>query len=594
MILINSNTRQFNVPGSDLVFGVVADSDAERKHFQCPRYVGDGLDLAACFIRINYRNANGKTDFYLVDDMAIDGDNITFSWLLSPKVTEYRGQVKFVMCAVGPDLKLKWHTTQGTGQVHEGLEPDNSHVESQTADVVAQLIAMVEAQTTAVEKVGADQVAAVKATAKTAQDNAVTTIETAGKNTRDSIPADYTTLSDAMRRAAPGIECSADGEVITLNDASDNPLRGMRIFGKSTQDGTPTPENPVEIVSVGDGGDVVVDVFSKNALRVNATSKTLNGVTFNVNADKSITVNGTASEQTVFTLSAYDIYLHSDFILSGCPKGGNETTYSLVASYHDAISSAWVTEEYDIGEGLVVAKDTTKKIRVSILIRKGVTASNLVFCPMLRLETALDATYEQYSGQRATIATPNSLPGIPVTSGGNYTNDNGQQWICDEVDFERGVYVRRVGSFSFAVEDMNSNENYPGWRNSGIAKYYPNASNAIGRYGAVSMCNIESAPSENVHINTTSTGDVMMIPNPSGMTQSEWKSKYPDLVFKLIVSIPTPVETPLSETELAAYRAMHTNKPNTTIINDSGAYMSVDYTADTKLYIDNKIKEALL
>lgn len=56
----------------------------------------------------------------------------------------------------------------------------------------------------------------------------------------------------------------------------------------------------------------------------------------------------------------------------------------------------------------------------------------------------------------------------------------------------------------------------------------------------------------------------------------------------------SPIEAPLSETELAAYRALHTNKPNTTILNDSGAYMSVDYTADTKLYIDNKIKEALL
>ena len=195
MITVNSNTRYFNVPGADLVFGVVADSDAERKYFQCPRYVGDNLDLASCFIRINYRNANGKDDFYLVDDMAIDGDNITFSWLLSPKVTEYRGQVKFVMCAVGPDLKLKWHTTQGTGQVMEGLEPDNSHVESQTADVVAQLISMVEAQTFAVEKVGADQAAAVKAAAETARMAAVNEIEAKRANSLASIPDDYTILS---------------------------------------------------------------------------------------------------------------------------------------------------------------------------------------------------------------------------------------------------------------------------------------------------------------------------------------------------------------------------------------------------------------
>jgi len=50
-----------------------------------------------------------------------------------------------------------------------------------------------------------------------------------------------------------------------------------------------------------------------------------------------------------------------------------------------------------------------------------------------------------------------------------------------------------------------------------------------------------------------------------------------------------PIETPLSETELAAYRALHTNKPNTTILNDGGAHMAVAYAADTKMYIDNKI-----
>lgn len=50
-----------------------------------------------------------------------------------------------------------------------------------------------------------------------------------------------------------------------------------------------------------------------------------------------------------------------------------------------------------------------------------------------------------------------------------------------------------------------------------------------------------------------------------------------------------PIETPLSETEIAAYRALHTNKPHTTILSDSGAHMAVEYVADTKLYIDKKI-----
>ena len=55
----------------------------------------------------------------------------------------------------------------------------------------------------------------------------------------------------------------------------------------------------------------------------------------------------------------------------------------------------------------------------------------------------------------------------------------------------------------------------------------------------------------------------------------------------------TPIETALSDAEIVAFKALHTNKPNTTILNDAGAYMSASYVADTKTYIDNKIKELM-
>lgn len=51
--------------------------------------------------------------------------------------------------------------------------------------------------------------------------------------------------------------------------------------------------------------------------------------------------------------------------------------------------------------------------------------------------------------QTITLQTPNGLPGIPVTSGGNYTDPSGQQWVCDEVDLERGVRVQRVDKAAF-------------------------------------------------------------------------------------------------------------------------------------------------
>lgn len=51
--------------------------------------------------------------------------------------------------------------------------------------------------------------------------------------------------------------------------------------------------------------------------------------------------------------------------------------------------------------------------------------------------------------QTITLQTPNGLPGIPVTSGGNYTDPQGQQWVCDEVDLKRGVKVQRVDKTCF-------------------------------------------------------------------------------------------------------------------------------------------------
>ena len=569
MITINSNTRYFNVPGADLVFGVVADSDAERKFFQCPRYVGDGLDLAACFIRINYRNANGKTDFYLVDDMVIDGDNITFSWLLSPKVTEYRGQVKFVMCAVGPDLKLKWHTTQGTGQVMEGLEPDNSHVESQTADVVAQLIAMVEAQTTAVENVGASQIVAVNAAAKTAQDGAVTAIETAGKNTRDSIPADYTALSDAMRRVAPGIECFADGNVITLSDASDNPLRGLRIFGKSTQDGVPTPENPAEIVSVGCGGSIDVSVTRKNLISPNAITLINENRNFACYKDKGLYLSsGTYTMSIGKVCDGLYVYAHSDnatvFV------GYNRSTFTFTLNTPQRVWLNFFDADSDL----------TPSLANTIQLEMGNTAT----------------VYEPYSGGTAAVSVGNGLPGIPVTSGGNYTDENGQQWICDEVDFDRGVRVHRVH-----FNCLNGSEDWKvAEQTSGTKLFYCYDNDAGGIIERNGLSSIGYTP--HTYIDAGGYGLTYAYHfrlrlenmNPYNNTTDDLKAYLSANPINVLVSREKTIETPLSETELAAYRALHTNKPNTTILNDSGAFMSVDYTADTKLYIDNKIKEALL
>jgi hypothetical protein len=600
LIVVNPSTRQFNIPGADLVFGVTADSGSVTKEFSCPRYVGNSLDLTACFIRMNYRNANGEIDSYLVEDVTVDGDNIVFGWELSPKVTMYKGNVSFVMCVTGPDTKVSWHTTLGRGQVLEGLEPDWESVMDETVDVVAQLVAMVEAQTKAVADKGAewvrnvqsegtDQIVAVQTAGRESREAAVAEIEAKGVNVRESIPEDYTSLENTVdglvRGRAGAIICEAAGSAIAVNDASDMAMQGMRIFGRSTQDGTPTPEAPVEIVSV---ESPAVTVCGKNLLKVTATSRTENGVTATVNADGSIVCNGTATDTVGIVVSnklqSSCLNNGSTYRLTGCPAGGSKNSYLL------QVNGVWAA---DYGDGVTFVHQSNV-VSVIINIMGGTVCNNLTFYPMITLPNT-DAEWEPYSGQ--TLELTHTLPGIPVTSGGNYTDSDGQQWVCDEVDLERGVYVKRIGS---VILDGSADEEWEATSAQYHISLLDKRNNRVQVDNAL-WCSHFKVP--------------ITIDNSQGfVTETYWQSGNRNVLFNydngvggldnfkvwlqsnpvtLQYMLNTPIETPLSETEIAAYRALHSNYPNTTVLNDAGAHMVVKYAADTKLYIDNKIKEAL-
>ena len=593
MISINASTRQFTIPGTDLTFGVEADNGTARKYFQCPRYVGDNLDVASCFVRINYRNANGDEDSYLVDDVAVDGTNVTFTWLLHPKVTNYKGQVKFVVCLVGPDLKLKWHTTVGTGQVLEGLEPDESHVEDDTADVVAALIAMVTAQTAAVEAKGAEQVAVVRSAAEIARNNAVAEVEAKRANSLASIPNDYSSLSTAVeklaRATAPGIVCDAAGTEITLTDASDNRFTGMRIFGKSTQNGVPTPDKPVEIVSV---ESPTVMVGGKNLLENTLPTHTSGGVTYTSNPDGSITLNGTSTSESYFIFDHQNEIPVRNVPLVASLGGGNGTLALAIGCYKTdgsfLNSLVYIVDK----EAQVSYPHDATTTRSYLVAGKGRTFNNMTVYPMLRAP-GTPADYEPYTPVRM-VETSRPLRGIPVTSGGNYTDSNGQQWICDEIDFERGVYVQRVVRRTF---NGSESEWKRGTFTSGEVVNYVYSSDATIENVNLSICSHAVFPKNG---GSWAGGGYMrsgtgLWQTLTDMTLDEWKAYLANqsaagTPLTLHYPLTNPIETPLTETELAAYRTLHTNKPNTTILNDGAAHMAVEYTADTKLYIDNKLK----
>ena len=139
---INPDTREITVPEKYKILGVFSDEKVTKIPFTCPRVVGNNVDLTEYNLYINYQNASGASNAYLIDDIVVSGDNITFSWLLSRYVTFSPGVVKYNFCAKkldGDTISNEWNTTIATGLVIQGLEATREIIE-ENPDIIEALI----------------------------------------------------------------------------------------------------------------------------------------------------------------------------------------------------------------------------------------------------------------------------------------------------------------------------------------------------------------------------------------------------------------------------------------------------------------------
>ena len=245
---------------------------------------------------------------------------------------------------------------------------------------------------------------------------------------------------------------SETGNPLSVDDAFAAPLCGLTVYGKSTQDGTPTPDAPVPIVSAGDGGTIVV------------------------------------------TLSD----------------------------------------------------------------RSGKT-------------------------QTLTLPTPNGLPGIPVTSGGNYTDSTGQQWVCDEVDLTRGVRVQRVYKVDVDGENVKFVQagNYANISTRGL----PIALYDKGQrtFAIATFTNLPW------YYNTFNGQFLYLIAaNLADQLNESCKKQ----LGKIYYALATPIETPLTPDEIAAYKALTAYGPDTVVQAGDGAGVKLVYQRDVNIAI-KKLEDAV-
>lgn len=191
----------------------------------------------------------------------------------------------------------------------------------------------------------------------------------------------------------------------------------------------------------------------------------------------------------------------------------------------------------------------------------------------VQLEMGSEATaYEPYTEQ--SVQLPYTLNAIPVASGGNVTID-GQQWVCDEVDLERGVMVQRV-----KVKELSPDD---GWAYrklaSGNNNFQIRLFNAdIAKDNVRSICNI--LPFKNVIWDDNIQNLPKIYANNKEITASfspsseyssleAFKQLLTDVKSVIYYALATPIETQLTPVEIAAFNAFTTYYPTTNISDNS-------------------------
>lgn len=163
---------------------------------------------------------------------------------------------------------------------------------------------------------------------------------------------------------------------------------------------------------IGKSAITIDNYTNKNLLKITSTTQTINGITFTVNADGSVTVNGTASNHAVFYLNT-SIHVKNGFtyVLNGCPSGGSRETYYM------SLGGVYATDIGNGSENFAPSSDMSIDARITIM--SGQTMTNAVFYPMLRYNYDADPTFVKASITTNTIPLPIVLYGgiVSVTDG---------------------------------------------------------------------------------------------------------------------------------------------------------------------------------
>ena len=382
---------------------------------------------------------------------------------------------------------------------------------------------------------------------------------------------------------------SETGNQVSCNDAYSAPLCGLTVYGKSTQDGTPSPDNPVPIVSAGDDGSITMKVTGKNLYHAAWTGNYSENGLLLTSTSTTIAIKGTVTRDTYIT----QWLVPRDGMIPLDPNKRYTFTPKITGSVYEGVL-VFTYDEKGVGTytgSTIPARSTGVSVYYQKKFKKDETID---FKASIQLEIGTEATaYEPYREQLLTLTTPNGLPGIPVTSGGNYTDQNGQQWVCDEIDLERGVKVQRVTTIVFSDKKKFT------LRTTSTSTKFRFGAPADG----LKTANLTTADSSafcsalalgklggtwTIPNTFTIDADAMLYVRFENINSLDELQQYLQRTpMSLTAILATPIETPLSPAEIAAYKALTAYAPDTVVQASDGAGIRLNYQRDVNLVVKN-------
>lgn len=479
-IVINDDLRTMQIPSDIALLGVESDDDVNKIPFQMPKEYS-GFDLSTFSARINYMNANGDGDVYIVEDLAVDGDDpslMNFTWLVGRNACAYKGNTQFIVClklfdTTNTDVVVKeFNTTVYSLPVLQGLETTEA-VEQQNADIIEYILNRIQ-EAGVIDPDDYYTKAETDALIPTELPNPeALTINGQSYDGSESV--------DMTIEATSEVLATASGQIIHVVDAVPQAIESLTLYNSANQE-----------VS-----EASIAVTNKNLFRIDLLSDHVvsKGVTFDVQDDGSVKCSGTSTGTYPMTTCNLDknMFVVGETYTLSSGKSLGYTYVQLILNYSDGTTDYIVARNSARTFTLAKAVDScTASVQ---LTDSGVTVDNEVVYPMLELSASASAfamnTYTSlnYDG---TV-----MPVLPDAISNLWSNTDTITNIV--MQYEADTVVKKVDTY------VNANIS-PKTQNVLMAKY-----DGVGtvEIGAQDLMDLDEADARNDIITSSEIDDII-------------------------------------------------------------------------------------